>query len=56
MPVSPTHNPNNHPEDETITSMCGVLNTPPQKGIVGEITVRERAVVGFAIAFDVDAI
>jgi hypothetical protein len=41
----PTHNPNDHLEDEAITSAAGVLNIPPLKGVVGEIAVRERAAV-----------
>ena len=38
-------NPNDHPEDDVITSTGGVLNTPPPKGIVGEIAIGERAKV-----------
>ena len=41
----PTHNPNDHPEDDAITSTDGVLNTPPPKAVVGEIAVGERATV-----------
>jgi len=40
-----THNPNDHPEDDAITSTGGVLTTPPPKGVVGEIAVDERATV-----------
>ena len=40
-----THNPNDHPEDDTITSTDGVLNTPPPKGAVGETAIDERATV-----------
>ncbi len=40
-----THNPNDHPEDDPIMSTDGVLNTPPPKGVVGEMAVDERATV-----------
>ena len=39
-----THNPNDHPEDDAITSTDGVSNTPP-KGVVGEMAVDGRATV-----------
>ncbi len=37
----PTHNPNDPPGEEVITSLRGVLNAPPLEGVVGEGAVHE---------------